>query len=166
VKGASGTFFSTLGRQDFRIVDAYTDLTFQVPNFITHQGKLPLKFFSQADWNCIGNNAPSPWAHEDFAFIAGATLGQNKKKGDWQIGYDYRFVEANSIVGAFSDSAFGGTDREGHNLTFKYSILDNVTAGIRYVYYDRIINFDWASPTNNNIQPDRHMIRFEVQVNF
>ena len=50
--------------------------------------------------------------------MAGATLGKAKDKGSWQFDYNYRDLEADAVVGAFSDSDFagGGTGAEGHKL--------------------------------------------------
>ncbi|MDD4889333.1 MAG: putative porin [Phycisphaerae bacterium] len=151
--GVGGTHFSSIGKQDFQILDLYSDITFMIGEKAKQR---PLKFFGQVDWN-LDNSAPSPWSDEKLAFIAGASFGQIKKKGDWEVSYNYRWVEANAIVAAFSESAFGGTNRQGHNVGFKYALADNVTAGVKYFFYD------WIVPTG---EPSRNMVRAEVEVKF
>jgi hypothetical protein len=147
---------------NMHIVDIYSDLT-----FLVGPKKTPLKFYAQADWN-VNDNAPTsfvsggrtfglPYHNQDQAYIFGVTYGKIKDKGDWDITYNYRWVEANAIYSAFSDSAFNGTDHQGHTLAFRYALLKNVTAGIRYVHYDWMID---------KIDPGRDMIRAELQVNF
>jgi hypothetical protein len=50
------------------------------------------------------------------------------------LGYNYRDLEADAVVGAFSDSDFigGGTDGKGHMFTAGYAISKNFTTGITY----------------------------------
>ena len=147
---------------NMHIVDLYSDVTFLIgPN------KTPLKLFAQADWN-VNDTAqdsfvsarrtyPQPYYNQDQAFIFGVVFGQTKKKGDWAVGYDYRWVEADAVFSPFTDSAFNGTDHEGHNVFFSYALAKNVVGTIRYVHYDWIVD---------KIDPNRNMVRAEVQVNF
>jgi hypothetical protein len=149
-----------------KILDVYSDLTFLVgPN------KTPLKFFAQADWN-VADNAPrsftipsgatrgtyeDPYHNQDQAYIFGVTYGQTKNKGDWAVGYNYRWVEADAVFSPFTDSAFNGSDHQGHTLFFSYALAKNVVGTVRYVHYDWIVD---------KVDPNRDMIRAEVQVNF
>ena len=54
--------------------------------------------------------------------------------GDWQLGYNYRDLQADAVVGAFTDSDFigGGTGGQGHLFSFAYQVAKNVQAGVTY----------------------------------
>jgi hypothetical protein len=64
---------------------------------------------------------------EDLGWLVGAELGKAKDPGTYSLGYDYRNLEANAVVGAFtdSDSGGGGTDVSGHRVKGKYQIAKN-----------------------------------------
>lgn len=54
----------------------------------------------------------------------GYALGGKIKTDKWQTGYTYQDLEADAVLGTFSDSDFigGGTDGKGHILTAGYAI--------------------------------------------
>lgn len=64
---------------------------------------------------------------EDSGFMVGGTLGKAKEPGSWEVDYNYRDLEANAVVGAFtdSDSGGGGTDVEGHRVQGTYQLSKN-----------------------------------------
>ncbi len=68
---------------------------------------------------------------EDSGYGVGIKVGKARNPGDVEVGYLYREVEANTVIGAFSDSDFGGggTDNEGHRLKGKVALKDSWTAG-------------------------------------
>jgi hypothetical protein len=55
---------------------------------------------------------------EDAGWLVGFTVGKAKKPGAWQFGHNYKDVEADAIVGAFTDPDFfgGGTDGRGDKV--------------------------------------------------
>lgn len=57
-------------------------------------------------------------------FETGYTLGAKLKASKWQFGYAYQDLEADAVVGIFTDSDFagGGTDGKGHILQGSYSL--------------------------------------------
>ena len=58
----------------------------------------------------------------DTGWLIGFQLNKAKKPGSWQFKYNYRELEADAVLGAFTDSDFigGGTDGKGHEFGFKY----------------------------------------------
>ncbi len=90
----------------------------------TKIGKLPFKVFGQYAVNTEADD-------NDTGFLFGAALGSAKKPGQWQLGYDYRMLEKDAVVGLLtdSDSWGGGTDGQGHRMQAKYAILKNWTFG-------------------------------------
>jgi hypothetical protein len=80
----------------------------------------------------------------DTGWLIGATINKAKDPGSWQFGYDYRDLQANAVVGAFTDSDFigGGTGGQGHRFALAYQVSKNVQAGLTY-FHDTI---DQAGP--------------------
>jgi hypothetical protein len=53
-------------------------------------------------------------------------FGNAKKKHEWQIAYQYKYIEGNATWDAITDSDWGtgGTDRKGHVLKAAYNFQD------------------------------------------
>lgn len=75
----------------------------------------------------------------DTAWLVGATYNKASAPGDWQIGYEYRDIERDAVLGRFNDSDFigGGTHGKGHKFNFTYALAKNVTTGATYFLNDR-----------------------------
>ena len=74
---------------------------------------------------------------EGVAF--GATYRSASNPGDWSFAYIYQDSEANSVVGAFTDSDFSGgtSDGSGHTLRAGYVYRAGWNFAVRYVIGDR-----------------------------
>jgi len=68
---------------------------------------------------------------EDTAYAFGAKVGSAKKKGSQEFSYTYMDLEADAVIGTFSDSDFGGggTDASGHMIKYKYMLADKIGLG-------------------------------------
>ncbi|NCC51232.1 MAG: hypothetical protein EOM20_08460 [Spartobacteria bacterium] len=88
---------------------------------------LPLKFYG----NVVRNTEASD---NDMGYLAGLQFGKVKDPNSFQVGYNYRELEADAVVGAFtdSDSWGGGTDGKGHKISAAYQIAKNWTLGATY----------------------------------
>lgn len=75
----------------------------------------------------------------DNAWALGAKMSQNK----WQAGWTYQKVEADSVLGTFTDSDFigGGTDGEGHILKAGYALTNKVSLNGTLFLNDRGVDF-------------------------
>ncbi|MBP7866457.1 MAG: putative porin [Acidobacteria bacterium] len=85
------------------------------------------------DMNHTGVNAD-----QDTAWQVGVLVGQNKKARDWSVYYTYRRIEADALVGAFTDSDFGHNNRKGSAVIAKYSIFENLTLGAQLFFTDPV----------------------------
>jgi hypothetical protein len=94
--------------------------------------ELPLSLFAQYIQNEDVDDL-------DTGYLAGVRLGQARKRGSWQVRYEYRDLEADATFGLWTDSDFagGGTDGKGHTLSGAYAITDRWTFGFTYMDSER-----------------------------
>jgi hypothetical protein len=76
---------------------------------------------------------------EDTGWLIGAKYGKAKDPGSWELSYDYRDLEADAVLGAFSDSDFinGGTNGKGHRFGYTYQLSKNVQGALTYFLNER-----------------------------
>lgn len=86
-----------LDAEDFTIIETYHELSLKPYG-------IPFKPFFDIATN-VSNEGPK--SDEGLAWALGTKIGGLKKKGDWELGYAYRRIENDSVVGAFNDSDFG-----------------------------------------------------------
>lgn len=105
---------------DYNLLEGFAEMSFNT--------ETPVSIF--ADY--VNNTASD--VEQDTAWLIGGQLGKAKSKGSWQLGYNYRDVESDAVIGAFSDSDFigGGTNGKGHMFQGKYAIADNMAIGATY----------------------------------
>ena len=72
----------------------------------------------------------------DQAWTANFRLGSPvlNKRGDWQVGMGYRYMESDAMVDAFVDSGFGlgGTNQQGYVIYGKVALSKSVSLGARW----------------------------------
>lgn len=104
-----------------------------------------LKLFGQkftVGGNLFYNLADSATS-DNLGAVAGLSLGETKKQGDWRLRYSYAYVEqyaTDPFLGqdTLAPSSFGGTNIKGHDVRFQYTLIDGLTIGPRYMYSERI----------------------------
>lgn len=114
--GAGNTWAS-----DFDLFEVFAEYTTKL---------FGLPFSAFGDW--VTNT--SAVTDQDTGWLVGATINKAKAPGSWQFGYNYRDLQADAVVGAFTDSDFigGGTGGQGHLFSFAYQVAKNVQAGVTY----------------------------------
>jgi hypothetical protein len=114
-----GNTVDLLGNYVFEYKD--TELFAQ---FDTKIGDLPFSLFAQSARN-------NEVIEQDFGIAYGARLGSAKDKGQWELVWGYQDIEADSVIGTFNNSDFGGggTDATGHIFVAKYVISKNIDVG-------------------------------------
>jgi len=118
------------GRSKGNTVDLNGDYVFEYKNteifaqFDTKVGDWPFKIYAHA----VQNNEVS---QEDVGYALGAKIGSAKAKGASEYSWTYQDIEADSVIGTFNDSDFGGggTDSDGHLLKAKYAVSDKIFLG-------------------------------------
>lgn len=71
---------------------------------------------------------------DDTAYMFGLKLNSAKKPGDWAASWNYREVEADAVLGAWTDSDFigGGTGGKGHEFGFAYQASAKSKVAVTY----------------------------------
>jgi hypothetical protein len=79
---------------------------------------------------------------EDAGWLIGATFNKAKDAGSWELGYNYRDVEKDAVLGVLTDSDFigGGTNGKGHTFVGKYQLTKNIQAALTYFLSERLTN--------------------------
>lgn len=128
--GARRSFGNTangqLYRFDYNLFEIFGEYNMKINN-------MPVAVF--ADY--VQNLAPG--VNEDTAYLFGFRLNKAKDPGSWQFHYDYRYLEADAAVGAFTDSDFigGGTGGKGHKFGVAWQFTKNIQGGINYFLNER-----------------------------
>ena len=82
------------------------------------------------------------FAGGDTAWILGLKVGSAalQKRGDWQLGFNYRHVESDAVIDGFNDSDFGngGTNQEGYSLFGTVALSSRFAIGIKWLSDDEI----------------------------
>lgn len=73
----------------------------------------------------------------------GYALGAKLKNGDWQASYTYQDLEADAVLGTFTDSDFigGGTDGKGHIVSAGYALSERIALKGTLFFNKRNIDF-------------------------
>jgi len=124
-----------LDAKDFGVIEFYNELNIPVAG-------IPVRPFVDVARNMSEKAPISSAGGQDMAWALGLTLGKAKEKGEWEVGYTYKNIEANSVVGAFNDSDFGTghADKRGSVFKAKYMVTDFLEAGFTAIFVNNISN--------------------------
>lgn len=125
---------------DFTVFELFAEVGLTV-------GDVPVKVFG----NYVVNDDAGA---EDTGYLLGFKAGKAKAPGTFEVGADYRELEADAVPGVFSDSdSFGGgTNGEGLRLKGKVALAENTTLGA--TYFINSIDPDGADVDYNRLQID------------
>ncbi len=92
----------------------------------------------------------------DTGYLYGIGIGRAKNPGTWECGWNYRELEKDAVVGAFSDSDSwgGGTDGKGHRVYAKYQIAKNLQGGVTYFMDDKAMSDPKKTADYDRLQID------------
>lgn len=92
---------------------------------------------------------------EDTGWALGVKLGSAKAPGDWALNWTYRDIGADSEIGTFSDSDFGGggTDVSGHVLKGVYAVSARIGLGATF-FVNRVDRFQGDEHDYRRLQLD------------
>ena len=121
--------------EDFDILQVYNALDFKIKD-------LPVRIFSDFAVN-LADRTPDPLDRNN-AYEYGLKVGNAKKKGDWETGYYYAYVEPNAVVGAFAESDFGAghADKRGSVTYLRYGLTDYLKLQLKAYFANNITGAD------------------------
>lgn len=102
-----------------------------------------------------GNLAINQDADEDdTGYLVGFRVGKTKAPGSVDFNYNYRELEANAVLGAWTDSDFigGGTDGSGHKVTLGVQLTQVLKGNVTYFMNE--IGLDGATKDYDRLQVD------------
>jgi len=87
-------------------------------------------------------------------FLFAVSVGKCKDPGSWSVSLDYRSLEADCVLGTWTDSDHfdGGTNGTGIGVNFSYQMAKNSTLGITYLMDTK--DPDGAATSYNRLQVD------------
>lgn len=105
---------------EFELFEAFAAIDFKI-------GTTPFSFFGDYVTNTAADSLNNGW-------LAGLRIGKIIKSGALSLRYTYRILEADAVVGAFTNSDFrgGGTDARGHEIGGNYQLMEKTTLAVTY----------------------------------
>ncbi|HMP76793.1 MAG TPA: putative porin [Kiritimatiellia bacterium] len=91
----------------------------------------------------FGNYAVNQDADEDdTAYLVGFRLGKTKEPGSFDFAYNYREIEANAVLGAWTDADYigGGTDGKSHKFSLGYQLTKLLKGQLTYFMSEKGLN--------------------------
>jgi len=124
---------SELDARSFEVVESFTEMA-------VYPYGLPLRFFCDLAVNANAAASAPSVTGGDFAYAFGTRVGALSKKGDWELRYEYRYLGANALVGAFTDSDFGlgGVGKQGNVFKLAYQLTDNLILASSAYFVDNL----------------------------
>lgn len=110
----------TLYAVDYELVEVYFEGKHKVYD-------IPLTVMADYVVNTAADSLETGW-------LAGLRVGKAGKVGSWEFRYIYRNVEADAVLGVFTDSDFrgGGTDAKGHEIGGGVQVASKATFNVTY----------------------------------
>ncbi|MFA5159710.1 MAG: putative porin [Candidatus Omnitrophota bacterium] len=158
---------TTLSAREFNVLSFYQEINF-------YPYGIPVKPFAEFARNMSNRSglaAATPgnsMQGGEYAWSLGLTLGKLQKKKDWQASYQYKWIGANSVPGAFNDSDFGGynyggADKSGSVIKLGYNLTDYLTLnGACYL----VRPITQRNTITNGMQADQSVRRFQLDMTY
>ncbi len=169
IPNASNNFGTTNQFQYFGLATKFQPLAFTAR--LDYNGFEPCQFslmgeyiknlgFDREQLNALGINnrapvsakgTPGSYAGGDMAWMLGLRAGAAalQKRGDWQAGVYYKYIESDAVVDGFNDSDFGGggTNMKGYGLWGNWALTPRTTFGVRWVTATEIAGPPYSNDT-------------------
>ena len=116
--------------------------------FDTELAGWPFRVYAHA----VQNNEVS---EQDKGYAFGAKVGSAKSDGDMEFSWTFIDLEADAVIGTFSDSDFGGggTDSDGHLIKAKYAVSKEIFLG-GSLFVNKVDRFQGVEHDYNRLQLD------------
>lgn len=105
---------------------------------------------------------------DDYAFLIGVQLGENKKRRDWSVFANYRRTGLAAVDPNLNDSDFAEAElnTQGFKLGIAYNLTDYAVFGVTYQYAWQIRDIQGGEATGGNAIADSNDIQtIQVDLN-
>ncbi len=160
--------------RDFTVAHARAEVAWQLsskpffgtPSLLTLSGEYVANLAEAYDSLKRANTKTDPDQRDGAA--GQLAFGSNKKKGEWQVAYQYKYLEADAVLDSLTDSDWGtdgGTDRKGHVIKGSYNVFDWWQLGVTALLTEKISDRTGAN-TTNAAHPERELLRVQLDTVF
>ncbi|MCC6202573.1 MAG: putative porin [Gammaproteobacteria bacterium] len=113
---------------DFDLLEGFAEFEFKVAG-------QPLRVYG----SYVSNLAASRFSD---GYVAGVTFGRASAANTWEFGYAFQDLSADAVIGAFTDSDFGGggADTRGHVFKIGYALAPSW--GLSLTYFNNDVGGD------------------------
>src|SRR5205823_7464571 len=99
----------------------------------------------------------------DQAYNLGVVLGSARKKGNWQLSYNYKNIGTAAVWHGINDDDFGfnakgGTDVRGHQAIASYRVFDPMTFNVRFMRTEQINNAPRSEEHTSELQSLAYLV--------
>lgn len=124
---------TALYANDFDIIEGFTEFTIPV-------WERPLVLYGDIAYNMADIDKSYDEDTNPLAWALGMSYGRCVTPHSWSLRYEYRYVGRDAVVGAFTDSDFGGggTNSKGHILGADFMVLKNTRLAVTYFINDNM----------------------------
>lgn len=125
---------------DYELLEVFGEISHKV-------NRIPVTVMADYVSNTAADSLNTGW-------LVGLRVGKAKKPGSWEFRYNYREVEKDAVLGAFTDSDFrgGGSDAKGHEVGGAFQIAANTA--FHATYFVNKIGLDAEESDFNRLQLD------------
>jgi hypothetical protein len=159
----NGTPAVGVGAQPFNPIIARAEATYTLDSFPAFDGPFPIT----AGGEYLNNPAASDafFVGKNYAgannegYNLGVILGSAKKRGNWQVNYNYKQLQSAVVWHGMNDDDFGfnakgGTDVRGHHIKAFYKPADSMTVVMSYFITEQINNAPGTRVAQNRLFVD------------
>ena len=143
------------GAQNFNPVIVRGEVTYTLDSFPCFSGAFPISVGAEYANNPGAHSLPTG----DQAYNLGVVLGSARKKGNWQLSYNYKNIGTAAVWHGINDDDFGfnakgGTDVRGHQAIASYRVFDPMTFNVRFMRTEQINNAPGTSAKQTRMFAD------------
>lgn len=167
-KGQAPYYNATKARGNSVIKDTKGNLSYKydynlIEAFLKFGGKI-----RNLPWSVYGDFVVNLDPGKDrIGWLAGVNFGKAKKPLSFSVGYDYRSVQKDAVIGAFtfSDFADGQTDASGHEFKLRFAPVKHVVLGATYLLDRRGVDITKGKTTGHDYHT-YHRLQLDLALKF
>ena len=136
--GQNGASAAGPGAPDFNPIIVRGELAYLCASAPLFQGPFPITLGGEY----VNNPGASSFGQNE-GYNVGVAFGDAKRKGNWQLSYNYKHIGSAAVWHGLNDDDFGynargGTGVAGHQVTASYHVFNPLTMNLRFMRTEQI----------------------------